>query len=169
LIADVRAKKGQEKLSKNDTHLIAQALEFGLTQAKAVIRLNPEKAMNWENLGDIYGFIVGTVNGADVWAIASYQRAIQLDPVSPRLRLKIGGMYYKTSKYEEARNYFQQAIELKSDWSNAHYNLAHVFFQEKKYQEAVNELEKTGALLVPDSAEFQKTTKELVEFKKYIQ
>lgn len=168
LIAEKKAEKGKEKLSKNETHAIAQAIELGLTQAKAGVRLNPEKALNWENLGDMYALLVGSVNGADAWSVASYQRAIQLDPVRPSLRLKVGGIYYKARSYEEAQKYFQQALELKSDWPNAYYNLAHVLFQEKKYQEAIISLEKTRALFHSNSAEYQKITKELVEFKRYI-
>lgn len=168
LIAEQKAEKGKEKLSKNETHAIAQAIELGLTQAKAGVRLNPEKALNWENLGDMYALLVGSVNGADAWSVASYQRAIQLDPVRPSLRLKVGGIYYKARSYEEAQKYFQQALELKPDWPNAYYNLAYVLFQEKKYQEAIGELAKTRALIPSSSAEFKKITKELVEFKKYI-
>lgn len=164
LIADENAKKDQKKLSKNDTHMIAQSIEFGLIHAKAVVRLNPDKAFNWENLGDMYSLIVGSVSGADAWAIASYQRAIQLDPISPRLRLKTGGIYYKVRSYEEAQKYFQQALELKPDWSNAHYNLAHLLFQEKKYQEALAELEKARSLLYQNSTEYQKITEELEDF-----
>jgi len=156
------------QLSEQDRQNISQAIQAAIAEGKAAISLNPQKAQNWENLAQIYRNIINTAQGADVWTISAYQRAIVADPQNPVYRLNLGGVYYSLGNFEEASKIFEQAVVLKPDWPNAYYNLAWANFQKQKYQEAVSAMENVIRLLDPkkDKADYDKAKKELEEFKK---
>jgi tetratricopeptide (TPR) repeat protein len=44
--------------------------------------------------------------------------------MNPALRLNIGGVYYSIKNYDLAIRFFDDAIKLKPDYSNAYYNLS---------------------------------------------
>jgi tetratricopeptide (TPR) repeat protein len=160
--------KKPSQLSEQDRQNISQAIQAAIAEGKAAISLNPQKAQNWENLAQIYRNIINTAQGADVWTISAYQRAIVADPQNPVYRLNLGGVYYSLGNFEEASKIFEQAVVLKPDWPNAYYNLAWANFQKQKYQEAVSAMENVIRLLDPkkDKADYDKAKKELEEFKK---
>lgn len=163
-------KQEQPNLSETDRQNISQAIQTAIAEAKTVVALNPQKAINWQSLGDIYRAIINMAQGADVWTISAYQRAIVADPQNPSYRLNLGGIYYSLANYDEAKNLFQQAISLKPDWANAYYNLAWAAYQKQDYQLAVNAMEGVLKLLDPikNKEEYDKAKKELEEFKKKI-
>jgi len=156
------------QLTEQDRQNISQAIQAAIFEAKAAVSLNPQKALNWENLAQIYQNIINIAQGADVWTISAYQRAIVADPQNPVYRLNLGGVYYSLGNFEEASKIFEQAVILKPDWPNAYYNLAWANFQKQKYQEAVSAMENVIRLLDPkkDKADYDKAKKELEEFKK---
>lgn len=156
------------QLSEQDRQTISQAIQAAIAESKAAITLNPQKALNWENLAQIYRNIINTAQGADVWTISAYQRAIIADPQNPVYRLNLGGVYYSLGNYDEASKIFEQAVIIKPDWPNAYYNLAWANFQKQKYQEAVSAMENVTRLLDPqkDKVDYDKAKKELEEFKK---
>lgn len=156
------------QLTEQDRQNISQAIQAAINEAKAAITLNPQKASHWENLAAIYRNILNVAQGADVWTISAYQRAIVADPQNPIYRLNLGGTYYSLGNYEEAVKLFEQAVALKPDWPNAHYNLAWADYQRGNYQRAANEMQNVLNLLNPqkDKADYEKAKKELEEFKK---
>lgn len=138
LIANGIIQKNQtKKISEQDRQTITQAVQASITEAKTVVSLNPQKADNWYGLAQIYLNIINAAAGADVWTISAYQRAILADPQNPVFRVSLGGVYYSQNKYDDALRFFEQAISLKPDWSNAHYNLAWAYFRNKDYQKAL--------------------------------
>ncbi|MBI4225854.1 tetratricopeptide repeat protein, partial [Candidatus Roizmanbacteria bacterium] len=159
--------KSSDVLSPQDRQTISQAIQAAIEEGKAAVSLNSEKAGNWENLGDIYSNLVNTAEGANQWAISSYQRAITLDPQNVKYRIILGGVYYLQGNYTEAGRYFEQAIALKPDWPNAHYNLAWALYQKKDYQRAISEMQTVINLLAPlkESADLEKAKKDLTEFR----
>ncbi len=171
LLANNVANNAKEnKLSETDKQLVSQAIQAAIAEAKAAVALNPQKAGNWENLALIYRNILAVAQGADAWTISAYQRAIILDPQNPIYRLNLGGVYYSMGNYDQALLLFQQAISLKPDWANSHYNLAWASYQKKDYQLAAAEMQNALSLVDPktDKADFDKAQKELVEFKKLL-
>lgn len=161
---------GQIQISEQDRQIIAQAIQAAIAEAKSAVALNPAKAVNWENLAVIYRNVLNVAQGADVWTISSYQRAITADPQNPVYRLNLGGVYYSLTNFAEAIRLFEQAVSLKSDWPNAHYNLAWTAFQLKDYQRAASEMQVVITLLDPvkDKADLARAQKEFEEFKKLI-
>jgi len=170
LIADSIANKNKEKITEADRQSITQAIQTAIAEAKAVVALNPQKAVNWENLAVIYRNIVNVAQGADAWAISAYQRAILLDPQNPSYRLNLGGIYYSLNNFDDASKLFEQAIALKQNWPNAYYNLAWASFKKQDYQRAVNAMQYVLNLVNPQTAkvDYEKAQKDLEEFKKML-
>jgi tetratricopeptide (TPR) repeat protein len=146
-IANNLAKKELKKISEKERQTITQAVQMAISEGKQLIKLNPKKAQYWANLGDIYMNIISLAKDSDIWAIASYQRAIALDPFNPVYQLNIGGVYYRIGRYREAIPFFEEATKLKPDWSNSHYNLAWAYFRNKEYQKAVLSMQNSVNLI----------------------
>lgn len=160
----------QITLSETERQTISQAIQAAISEAKAVVTLNPQKASGWENLANIYRNILSVAEGADAWTISAYQRAIILDPQNAKYRLDLGGVQYGLGNYSGAARSFEEAIALKSDWPNAHYNLAWTYYQQKEYQKAVAAMQTALSLINPskDKPDYDKANKDLEEFKKLL-
>lgn len=144
------AKKAPEKISQEERQIITQAVQMAISEGKELVKLNSKKAHYWSNLGDIYVNIIPLAKDSDIWAIASYQRAIVLDPFNPAYQLNIGGVYFRIGKYKEAIPFFEEATKLKPDWPNAHYNLAWAYFRNKDYQKALFSMKNSINLIKKD-------------------
>lgn len=159
------------EINAQDQQTISQAIQAAISEAKAAVALNPQKAGNWENLGIIYRNIMNLVQGqADAWTVSSYQQAIGLDPQNPSYRLNLGGIYYSLNIFDEAIKMFEQSVALKPDWPNAYYNLAWALFQKADYQKAALNMQNVLYLLDPkkEKADYDKALQDLEEIKKNI-
>ena len=52
-------------------------------------------------------------------AFAEYQRTLELDPANLRALVDIGYLYSEQEQYEEARDYWERAIRIAPDSSEA--------------------------------------------------
>ena len=145
--------------------LVAQAIRSTRLSTED---LNPLSALGWETRATIYRSLIGAAQDADTWTIRSYTTAIQLDPVNPRLRIALGGVYYAAGDYLSAANLFTQATNLKSDYANAHYNLAQAFRQLQRYDQAHAQLLITQGLVAEDSEDYAKVAAELGELSQLV-
>lgn len=166
LIAGQVASKKASKITTQDRTNITQAIQAAIAEGKAAVSLNPQKAGNWESLAMIYRNILNVAQGADVWTISSFQRAILADPFNPLLRLNLGGVYYGKGQFDEAIKLFEEAVNLKSDWPNSQYNLAWSYFQQKEYAKAASTMQTVLNLIDPASNDYKKAQNELNDFKK---
>ncbi|PJC33876.1 hypothetical protein CO051_00810, partial [Candidatus Roizmanbacteria bacterium CG_4_9_14_0_2_um_filter_39_13] len=128
LVANNLASIEADKLTDTDRQTIADAIQAAIAEAKVATALNPQKVTNWQSLAGVYRQIINVAENAPVWAVSAYQQSISLDPRNPLLRLDLGGIYYLFENYDEAQKLFEQAVSLKPDWSNAHYNLAWTYY-----------------------------------------
>jgi len=170
LIANNLAQKDPKKITEQGRQTIAQAIQAAIAEGKAVVSLNPQRADGWQNLASIYLYVINAAQGADVWTISAYQRAILSDPQNPIYRVGLGGVYYSLQKYDDALRFFEQAVSLKPDWPNASYNYAWANFQKTNYPQAVNAMQNVLTLLDPklNKTDYEKVQKELDEFKKML-
>lgn len=153
-------------LTDQDRANISQLIQQAIREAKAATVLNPTNSATWENLANLYRNLINFAQDADQWAIAAYQQAIKTDPINPRLRLNLGGLFYALGDFDAARRQFEDVISLKSDFANGYYNLAAVYREEKKYSQAYQAMQMALNLIPADSADWQTAKSELDELAK---
>lgn len=167
LVANNVARKDAKEITDQDRQTITQAIQASIAEAKAAVALNPRKVTNWQYLASVYRNIINVAEGAELWTVASYQRAILLDPQNPIYRLELGGVYYLLKSYPDAQRMFEQAISLKPDWANANYNLAWTLYQQEKYPEAVTQMERVLTLIdqKTNKTDYEAAKKDLATFR----
>ncbi len=153
--------------SLNDTDkqniqvLLSQAINEGRTAAI----LNPNNPGNWEVLGSIYRQISGVAQDALQFALDSYGRAVQRDPLNPVLRLTVGGIYLTAKSPDLAIRFFSDAINIKPDFANAYFNLAVAYSEKGDTKNAVLVAEKTVSLLDANTEDYKVASKLLTQLK----
>jgi tetratricopeptide (TPR) repeat protein len=121
---------------KQDTNKIQQFLGLAINQAKRATTLAPNQVVAWQNLASVYRNSAGLVKGAEDWGIKAYQRAQELEPKNPMFHTEAGKLYLILKKNQEAQKEFEKATELKSDYLDAHIQIALLKEKEGKTGEA---------------------------------
>lgn len=111
-------------LNDQDKQTIQALLQQAINEGRNATAISPKNVANWEILGGIYRQIAGVATNGLQFALDSYGRAIQLDPLNPILRLNVGGIYYSIKNYDLAIRFFTDSINLKPDYANGYYNLS---------------------------------------------
>jgi tetratricopeptide (TPR) repeat protein len=165
LLAEINQKlqeEPNEQTGREIQNLFTAAVDAG----KRATELNPENSSNWSVLASVYQtFIPFQISGADEWAINSYNQAIELESDNPFFHTELGKVYasvadlrnqklagatdeLKTTLQDEikdnlakAEEQFNKAIDLKSDYAPAHFELALVYNRQGKTKEAISKLE----------------------------
>ena len=156
----------QADLSDQERANISQLIQQAIREAKLATVLNPTRADTWENLGQLYRNLINFAQDADQWAIVALQEAIRTDPISPRIRLNLGGLFYGLKNYEAASRHFENAVDLKPDYANGFYNLAAAYREQEKYLQAHQAMQIVLNLLPLNSPDYQKAKEELDELAK---
>ncbi len=162
-------KKRVDSAKQDKVRLVASLAADAVNVAKRSTDLNGENVADWSVLASIYQGLFGVTDGADEWAIKSYQRAIELEPANPALHTELGKVYVyqadvasqgEQTQDEKAKadakkktddllakavDSFNKAIELKSDYAPAHYQLALAFDRQGKLKEAIGKMESVVA------------------------
>ncbi len=159
---------GNKDLTDADRNTVTQLIQQAIQEAKNAVALNQNKVANVENLATIYRNLLNLAQGADQWTVVSYRQAILLDPVNPNLRIAMGGVLYSLKNYDDAIAFFQQAVDLKPDLANAHYNLAASYRQKKDLQKAYNAMQNVVQLVDKSSADYTKASQELESLRQEI-
>ena len=159
LLAEAVARK--EEVTDNDRNTITSLIQQAIREAKTTVALNPQRAGNWEILGNTYRNIMTLSKGADSFAIQSYSQAVVLDPVNPNLRIALGGVWYAVKNYENAIDTFKLAVIAKPDHANARYNLAAAYRENGQTDRAIAELKVVLTLVDPNSEDYKTAQKEL--------
>lgn len=160
-LANALAQQGE--LTDQDRQNIATLIQQAISEARLATQINPNKASNWANLGNLYRQLVNFADGADNFAAAAYTRAIQLDPTNPRLRVELGGLYYSLNQYDQAIARFAESTQLKPDFANGYYNLSYAYQQQQKWLEAYQAMEQVIAVLPPESDDASRARQELTD------
>ena len=155
----IEAAEGEEaaapEITEEQRNTIAQLVQQSIEEAKATVALNLPRSGNWKLLADTYRAIIPFAEGADQFAIDSYNQAIALDPVNPNLRLDLGGVFYSLGNYEAAIEAFRLAVIAKPDLANAHYNLAVAYRENGDYALAAEQMAITLSLIDRNSQDFE--------------
>ncbi len=165
-LAQTAQTNGASGISDTDRQTISALIQQAIREAKIAVNLAPENVLAWENLARIYQNLINVASGSDQWAVAAWQRAVQLDPSNPMTRISLGGIYLQVNDLDAATLQFQNAAVLKPDWANSHYNLAYAYNQKKEYYKAATELTQTLSQLPASSTDRQRVMTELDTVKK---
>ncbi len=143
LSQDVKSKTVQFSINK------------AVNAAKAATDYNPKNTDNWALRGSVYQQLIGTVQGTEQWSVDAYKEAMNLDPNNPAyptqagisILTEIGNLAKedeskKVAFYDEAKGFFEKAIELKSDYALAHFQMARLYLAQGKQEDAIVSLEK---------------------------
>jgi tetratricopeptide (TPR) repeat protein len=131
----------QKPLEERDSRMIENRVAKAIAQAQKATELQPNSVVNRENLGVIYREIMGVAQGAADWGVKSFEAAIVLEPTNPVLYTELGKLYVALGDNQKAKEYFRQAIEKKSDYSEALIQEALILEKEDVLEEAIAKLE----------------------------
>jgi len=148
--------KLNQKIQKGDTNIQTEAAQ-AISLSKTATDLNPANVANWSVRGFTYQSLVGMAQGAEDWAIKCYEEASKLEPSNPYYLTQKGVMLLrkgilsqneeeKNKFFAQAEDIFKKAIELKSDYAPAHFQLAMVSFNRGNLDEAISKMEETKNL-----------------------
>ncbi len=133
--------------------------------AKRATEINPVNVANWSVLASVYENLIGVTDGAEDWALQSYEKAVEREPNNPSPHTKIGDIYMIQANNaaqglqtedeavrEDAQaqvdellgkavDSFNKAIELKPDYGPAHFSLSMALDRQGKLEEAIQKME----------------------------
>ena len=155
----------RENRTDQDNQNIQALARQAIEQATLATRLDPVNVSNWETLSSIYRSVSGSNQQTLQASLQSLGQAVGLDPANPQLRLAIGGIFYAAGLYEEATQFFSQAVQLKGDFANAHYNLANSLVKQEKYNQAFQQYEEIKKLVQPGSPDYERAQTEQDQIK----
>ncbi|PIR72685.1 MAG: hypothetical protein COU42_00175 [Candidatus Nealsonbacteria bacterium CG10_big_fil_rev_8_21_14_0_10_36_24] len=139
---------------------VIKKIQFYINNAvnstKEATNRNPENVVNWSVQGFVYQSLIGVVGGTKDQAVISYERAGQLEPTNPYFPTQTGISLLKEAEtltqdkqgereklLSDAQEKFEKAIELKTDYAPARFQMAMVYQAKGKEAEMLEELEKT--------------------------
>ena len=134
-LAEAHAALGYEK-HRYEWDFANAEIEF-----KRAIELNP----NYATAHQWYGWYMISVGRFDE-ALAEFQQAQQLDPLSLYINLTVGVPYFYSHHYEKAAEQFQRVSEMNPDFRLAHWWLAQTRAHQGKIDDSLAELQKIGKL-----------------------
>jgi tetratricopeptide (TPR) repeat protein len=127
---------------------VLELVNVAITEARAATILQPRAYQNWLVLANIYLQLLDVTEDAGQLAFESLSQAALTNPNDPFMRINLGQFFMRLEQWEQASNFFIQAIERKPDLAVAYYNLAQAYIQNQQILEAENALQQ--ALLLID-------------------
>lgn len=147
---------------------ITTLIQQSLNSARSATTLSPLSTVNWQNLSSIYRSLIGFGQNAESFAIRTAQQAALLDPNNPQEYIALGGIYYQLQQWDNAQNQFQIATNLKPDFANAYYNIAHALEQKGDFQNAIKQLEIVKTLVANNADSLKQLTSEIDALQKRV-
>lgn len=139
-----------------------------INTAAVATDLDPKSSTGWANRGYIYQNLYGFVGDSLIWAINSYDKAIELDPNNPYLLLQEGILKFistgilgqddynqKNQLLSDAKDKLEKSVSLKPDYSDALYILGLVYDSLGQKDKAIEQFLKVQQL-TPSDVNIQK-------------
>lgn len=161
----------KEDLTDSDRSTIAQLIQQSIDAGKTAITLRPNDSRTWLTVGRIYQNLINVAEGSENFAVESYARALTLDRANPTLRVEYASLLSQLADKQtqatasaqlrnRAISELQTAIQLKSNFANAYYNLALVFRANKNQEAASLAYDETLKYLDPSGTDYQRVSTE---------
>lgn len=137
------------KLEEERNIQLLQALASGsIQQAKEATNISQNSVSAWENLGAVYRDARGLVGGTLPFALEAYAKAIELEPTNPFFYRELCRLKLTTEEEEviteeqwnETVGYCQKAVDLKSNYLDAHIQLALVYEKKGDLEKALEQM-----------------------------
>lgn len=151
----------EPNITASEKEQIQTLLASSIKEAKQVADSNPQSPVAWLQLGNIYSFLIDVADGADTWSISSYQKAISLEPNNYLYHEKLGGVFFRVKKIEQAIAEFTKVTELSPSYANGYYNLGVAYKEYGAKSRAKEALNKALELLPTNDPDRFKVEKEL--------
>ena len=90
--------------------------------------------------------ILGMIGGREQEALAEANRAHQLDPLSPIISYRVGGIHIMARQYDEAIAVCQKLANENPTFALAHYCLACAYWGKRMYPQVIEEWKAFGQL-----------------------
>jgi len=152
--------KGETEEATKD---ISQFVANAVGAARKTTEINPNNVANWQTRGQIYAQMIGWSTGAFDWAVASYEKALDLEPNNPYLLVELGRTYIAQARLTEdkqeqdrllsqAEENIVTALQNKPDYAPAAYQMAAIYNLQGKIDETIAVLEsiKRASSLITD-------------------
>ena len=143
--------EAQKVETERNVELLQTLATGSIQQARVATNLSPNSVSAWENLGAVYRDARGLVGGTLPFALESFTKASELEPSNPilyrelcRLNLIIEEGDGEKENWDETVAYCQKAVDLKTNYLDAHIQLALVYEQKGEIERA---LEQTQSVL----------------------
>ncbi len=150
--------------TKNATEYMQRSIDYG----KQAAMLDPYNVIVWENLSDIYQSFIGIADNAQNFAVSHLAQAIALDSTNPKLRLKLGILFYNLGDSDQAIKIISQAIELKQNWAIPYYNISLIYKAKKDYPRALQYLRVGLQYEEQNSENYTKVQEEIKSLEKLV-
>lgn len=156
-LADIYLARMNELLQKNlpQSEVEATRAEFegylggAIGSAKSATDKNGSNYLNWLSLARVYGSVVPLqIQGAYDEAKKAYDEAVKLNPTSPFIPLSLARLEVSKGDNKKARQYIQQSLSLKNNYTDAVFLLAQIEVAEGNTRRAI-EAVSSAALLSP--------------------
>lgn len=116
------------------------------------LTIDPGMAAALSDRGDIHAEL-----GQNKQAAADYETLVKLVPGNPTALLKLGMVYQRLDRLDDARQRYLEALALKKDLAVAYNNLASIALRGKKEPAQAHAWAKRAVELAPDVPHFQDT------------
>lgn len=156
-------------LSDQEKQQVVDLIKQAWREARAAVILDAQDSLNWLALAQVYQSLIGSDEQAPQWALDSLVKAAENDPLNPLIRTEIGSLFFSQGQYQQAVNFYQQAINLKPDLPMPYYQLSRCLVSLEKYQEAKQVLQQALNLLPAESTDIEIVKKDLMVIDEKIQ
>lgn len=124
-----------------DKQLALSLMDKAGKAIKMALRASPKQVVTQEAASLIYSNFIGLDKDALNLTVQSFNEAMRLEPKNPALLTELGKIRLFNGEKDEARNIFNKAIAMKSDYVDAVFQLALLDEEGGKIKEAEQRLE----------------------------
>jgi serine/threonine protein kinase/TolB-like protein/Flp pilus assembly protein TadD len=142
--------------------MLIQDADWDLAEAEKQYRRAIDLSPNYATAHHWYGELLMQMGRVDE-GLAHYQRALEIDPLSPAISSDLGMSYYYARRYDRAIEQLQKTIAMDPSFFRAYFYLARVYEQKGQYEKAIADNQRGFLRLGEPSQRIAKITAALRE------
>ena len=141
----------QEIADKESVAKLQEYIVAASASARKSMDLNQKNYQNWMAMGKVGETVVPlkVIEGAYTLANDSYKKALELSPANPLILLNLARLEIANGDVKKAKEYLNQAIDFKSNYTTALYLLSQIEASEGNLKGAIAKAEE-AKLFAPD-------------------